>query len=80
MAWQVPDDAVADEGEQVRYFTELLDVFEEEGVDTALWFTFAGYSKARGAGPRLLRRRPDARRDPLGTEGGIPHDGGQVPP
>ncbi|MFE2738691.1 hypothetical protein [Streptomyces sp. NPDC059349] len=45
MAWQVPDDAVADEDEQVRYFTELLDVFEEEGVDTALWFTFAGYSR-----------------------------------
>jgi hypothetical protein len=35
---------VPDEGEQVRYFSELLDVFEEEGVDTALWFTFAGYS------------------------------------
>ncbi|WP_248962154.1 hypothetical protein [Sphaerisporangium perillae] len=43
MAWQVPADAVPDEGEQVRYFTELLDVFEEEGVDTALWFTFAGF-------------------------------------
>ncbi|MCL7366391.1 hypothetical protein ACUJ8N_32190 [Streptomyces sp. ESR1.13] len=44
-AWQVPHDAVPDEDEQVRYFTELLDAFEEEGVDTALWFTFAGYSR-----------------------------------
>ncbi|GAA4180600.1 hypothetical protein GCM10022252_03710 [Streptosporangium oxazolinicum] len=44
MAWQPPEDAVRDEGEQVRYFTELLDVFEKEGVDTALWFTFAGFS------------------------------------
>ncbi|WP_369213710.1 hypothetical protein [Streptomyces flavofungini] len=45
MAWQVPHDAVPDEGEQVRYLSELLDIFEEEGVDTALWFTFAGYSR-----------------------------------
>jgi len=44
MAWQVPHGAVRDEEEQVRYFTELLDIFEAEGVDTALWFTFAGYS------------------------------------
>ncbi|WP_106401024.1 hypothetical protein [Actinocorallia populi] len=44
-AWQVPQDAVPDEDEQVRYLTELLDVFEEEGVDTALWFTFAGYGR-----------------------------------
>ncbi|MEU9835800.1 hypothetical protein AB0D67_30050 [Streptosporangium sp. NPDC048047] len=44
MAWRPPRDAVRDEGEQVRYFTELMDVFEEEGVDTALWFTFAGFS------------------------------------
>ncbi|MET9290833.1 hypothetical protein [Streptomyces sp. NPDC003077] len=44
-AWQPPSGAVRDEGEQVRYFTELLDIFEEEGIDTALWFTFAGYRK-----------------------------------
>ncbi|OKJ40061.1 hypothetical protein [Streptomyces sp. CB01580] len=44
-AWQVPHGAVPDEDEQVRYFTELLGIFEEEGVDTALWFTFAGYSR-----------------------------------
>jgi hypothetical protein len=34
---------VRDEQEQVRYATELLDVFERLGVDTAFWFTFAGY-------------------------------------
>ncbi|MEU3075003.1 hypothetical protein [Streptomyces laurentii] len=44
-AYQVPDGAVRDEDEQVRYLNELLDVFEEEGVDTALWFTFAGYGR-----------------------------------
>ncbi|GAA2279447.1 hypothetical protein GCM10010149_24130 [Nonomuraea roseoviolacea subsp. roseoviolacea] len=49
MAWVVPDGAVPDEEEQVRYLGELLDVFEEAGVDTALWFTFAGYNRA-GAG------------------------------
>ncbi|WP_223190897.1 hypothetical protein [Nonomuraea terrae] len=45
MAWSVPEGAVRDEGEQVRYFTELMDVFEREGVDTALWFTFAAYNR-----------------------------------
>jgi len=45
MAWQVPEGAVPDEDEQARYLTELLDIFEEEGVDTALWFTFAGYTR-----------------------------------
>ncbi len=45
MAWQPPKDAVRDEDEQVRYLTELLDLFEQEGVDTALWFSFANYDK-----------------------------------
>ena len=45
MAWSVPDGAVRDEGEQVRYFTELMDIFEREGVETALWFTFAAYNR-----------------------------------
>ncbi|WP_031469910.1 glycosyl hydrolase [Sciscionella sediminilitoris] len=47
MAWQPPQTAIPDEEEQVRYFTELLDIFEEEGVDTALWFSFANYDKPR---------------------------------
>lgn len=45
MAWQPPHGAVPDEDEQVRYLGELLDIFEGEGVDTALWFTFANYDK-----------------------------------
>jgi hypothetical protein len=45
MAWQPPAGAVPDEAEQVRYLNELLDIFEEEGVDTALWFCFANYDK-----------------------------------
>jgi hypothetical protein len=47
MAWIPPEGAVYDEQEQVRYFTELLDVFEREGIDTALWFTFAGFALPR---------------------------------
>lgn len=34
---------VRDEREQARYLREMLAVFEAEGVDTAFWFTFAGY-------------------------------------
>ncbi|WNI34522.1 hypothetical protein [Streptomyces sp. ITFR-6] len=45
MAWDPPPGSVSDEDEQVRYLTELLTVFEEEGVDTALWFSFAGFDK-----------------------------------
>lgn len=45
MAWDVPPDAIPDEDEQVRYLNELLDVFEQEGIDTALWFTFAAYNR-----------------------------------
>lgn len=45
MAWQPPPGAVPDEDEQVRYLTELLDIFEEEGVEVALWLSFADYDK-----------------------------------
>jgi len=45
MAWQVPQGVLPNEDEQVRYLTELLDIFEDEGVDTALWFTFAGFNR-----------------------------------
>ncbi|SEL18360.1 hypothetical protein [Nonomuraea pusilla] len=48
-AWMVPDGAVPDEGEQARYFEELTDLFEREGVDTALWFTFAAFHLAEGS-------------------------------
>ncbi len=32
-----------DEREQSRYFSELLPVFEEEGLDAAFWFTYASW-------------------------------------
>ncbi|WP_269855496.1 hypothetical protein [Streptomyces sp. RPT161] len=32
-----------DEREQSRYFSELLAVFEEEGLDAAFWFTYASW-------------------------------------
>ncbi|MFE1773151.1 hypothetical protein [Streptomyces sp. NPDC059008] len=35
---------VRDEGEQVRYMDDLLPLFEEEGVDTTFWFSFACYA------------------------------------
>lgn len=47
MAWRPPQGAIPDEDEQVRYLNELLDIFEEESVDTALWFSFANYDKPR---------------------------------
>jgi hypothetical protein len=43
MAWSPPPDAVYDEQEQVRYFTELMDIYQQEGIDAAFWFTFAGF-------------------------------------
>ena len=49
----VPARYERDEGEQVRYFTELLDVFDADGVDSAFWFTFAAYSHPRHDDPRL---------------------------
>ena len=40
-----------DESEQVRYLDELRTVFEEEQVDLAFWFTFAGYELTHDAEP-----------------------------
>jgi hypothetical protein len=40
-----------DEGEQVRYLRELLEVFDAEGLDSAFWFTFAGYELPHRADP-----------------------------
>ncbi|WP_182906208.1 hypothetical protein [Microbispora sp. H13382] len=62
MAWAIVDRSrrrprltgnfTRDEGEQVRYLHELLGVFEEEGVDSAFWFTFAGYGLPYDPHPR----------------------------
>ncbi|MGW3046299.1 hypothetical protein ACWC9T_41485 [Kitasatospora sp. NPDC001159] len=67
MAWQPPYGAIPDEDEQVRYLAELTDIFEAEGVDTALWFSFANYDKP---GPRdiasygVVRMLDDTRWEP----------------
>ncbi|MET9365859.1 hypothetical protein ABZX93_33805 [Streptomyces sp. NPDC006632] len=43
---------VRDEGEQVRYMRDLLPLFEEEGIDTTFWFSFAGFELPHRADPR----------------------------
>lgn len=49
----IDGDYVRDESEQVTYLRELLEIFEEEGVDSAFWFTFAGYRLPHRPDPRL---------------------------
>ncbi|WP_329253480.1 hypothetical protein OG417_10735 [Actinoallomurus sp. NBC_01490] len=51
---RIDGDYVRDESEQVTYLRELREIFEQEGVDAAFWFTFAGYG---------LPHRPDPRED-----------------
>ncbi|GIL29418.1 hypothetical protein [Actinocatenispora comari] len=64
---------VRDEPEQARYLREVLAVFDAEGVDTAFWFTFAGYAFEHRPGPHadldlasygVVRIGPDGRRRP----------------
>jgi len=43
-AVRLKGDFERDESEQSRYFTECFDLFEEAGVDTAFWCTFASYN------------------------------------
>ena len=40
---QLTQQLVRDEDQQTRYLNELMTLFDEEGVDGAFWFTFAGY-------------------------------------
>jgi hypothetical protein len=64
MGWAIVDesvdlprllgDHVRDESEQVRYMHEVFAILEQEGIDSAFWFTFAGYR---------LPHRADARFD-----------------
>ncbi|ONI88907.1 hypothetical protein ALI22I_17500 [Saccharothrix sp. ALI-22-I] len=63
MGWDIVDyeadpprldgDYTRDEDEQARYLREMLAVFDEEGVDTAFWFTFAGYEFPHHTDPRF---------------------------
>ena len=62
MGWAIIDDSVEppvikgdyqrDEQEQVRYLRESLAIFEDVGVDTALWFTFASFNGPHSPDPR----------------------------
>jgi hypothetical protein len=47
-------DYVRDEGEQVAYLQELLEIYERHGVDTAFWFTFASWNRPPSKRPRDL--------------------------
>jgi hypothetical protein len=63
MGWAIVDydadpprivgDYIRDEEEQARYLREMISLFDEEGVDTAFWFTFAGYGFPHHTDPRL---------------------------
>ncbi|WP_249375650.1 hypothetical protein [Streptomyces sp. I05A-00742] len=64
-------DLVGDEGEQSPLLDSLLPVFEEEGVDSVLWFSFSGYALPHrphgggaGSGHGFLRHRQGSRRGP----------------
>ncbi|MER6047523.1 hypothetical protein ABT168_08665 [Streptomyces sp. NPDC001793] len=46
-------DYVRDEEEQAHYLRQQLDIFNEEGVDTAFWFTFAAYEYPHHEDPRF---------------------------
>jgi hypothetical protein len=43
----IPGTYERDEEEQVRYLHEMLAVYETEGIDSAFWFTFAGFEQPR---------------------------------
>lgn len=45
-------DYVRDEGEQVTYLHDLLEIFGRVGLDSAFWFTFAGYELPHRSDPR----------------------------
>ena len=45
-------DFVRDEWEQVRYFRELIEIYQRQGIDTAFWFTFASWNRPHRENPR----------------------------
>jgi hypothetical protein len=50
---QLDGDYLRDEHEQADYLRDLLEIFEQENVDSAFWYTFAGYKfPHRAAEPR----------------------------
>jgi hypothetical protein len=49
---RLTEDVIRDEQIQVEYLAETLDIFEEEQVDGAFWFTFASYTYPWNPNPR----------------------------
>jgi hypothetical protein len=45
-------DYVRDEGEQVTYLRESLEIYKRHGIDTAFWFTFASWNRPYRQNPR----------------------------
>jgi hypothetical protein len=43
----IPGTYERDEGEQVRHLHDMLAVYEAESIDSAFWFTFAGFEQPR---------------------------------
>jgi hypothetical protein len=50
--WRLSEPLIRDEGVQARYLTEMLALFEEEGVEGAFVFTFVSPSYPSNADPR----------------------------
>lgn len=44
-AGQLASDYIRDEGEQVKYLRELVEIYERHGIDQAFWFTFASWNR-----------------------------------
>jgi hypothetical protein len=49
--WRLEGTYVRNEQEQATYLREVLQILDEEGVDTAFWFTFAGYRRPHRSDP-----------------------------
>jgi hypothetical protein len=43
----IPGNYQRDEEEQVRHLHDMLAIYEAEGIDSAFWFTFAGFEQPR---------------------------------
>jgi hypothetical protein len=50
---QLTQPVVRDEQVQADYLRDLLQIFEEERIEGAFWFTFAGFTAPHRADPRL---------------------------
>jgi len=50
--WRLDGGHQRDEQEQAKYLRDLLRIFAEENVDTAFWYTFAGYRFPHHPDPR----------------------------